>query len=292
MNRYRDARDLRRAIEARLRQESLASGKDLNRLRRRVVFDRLATRLATAPDGSWVLKGGAALEFRLLNRARATRDLDLVLRADRLGGAEVRETLIEALAADPDHDGFAFHVGPPTAHVADSTDRPGWRFPVEALLAGKTFDRVRLDVVARREELARTEHLLLPGILAFAEIPARSIEAVDRRQHFAEKLHALTRDYADRANTRIKDLADLVLLIETGLVADATLASTVRHVFAVRGTHPLPTEIPSPPPSWRVGYPEIAAGLTHTSPDLDSALAMLRSFWATALDDDQGNGQP
>ncbi|MGH3933482.1 MAG: nucleotidyl transferase AbiEii/AbiGii toxin family protein [Pseudonocardiaceae bacterium] len=35
------------------------------------------------------------------------------------------------------------------------------------------------------------------------------MEAVDLLQHFAEKLHALTREYPDRSNTRIKDLADL-----------------------------------------------------------------------------------
>lgn len=283
MNRYKDSSALRRGLEVRLKQESDASGTDLGRLRRRVVFDRVAARLAAAPGGGWILKGGAALEFRLLDRARMTKDLDLVIRATQSDGTEVRESLIDALATDPDRDGFAFRVGAPMVLAVDRGNRPAWRFSVEAWLAGKLFSGVRLDIAARNDELARTEFVRLPGMLFFAGIPARSIEAVDRSQHFAEKLHALTREYPDRLNTRIKDLADLVLLIEIGLSADRTLVDTVGHVFAVRDTHPVPAVIHDPPPAWKSGYPKIATGLTNTPPDLASALALVRAFWSRAL---------
>lgn len=213
MSRYQDSTALRRGLEVRLKNESDTSGTDLGRLRRRVVFDRVAVRLAAVPEGCWILKGGAAMEFRLLDRARMTKDLDLVIRTCKTGGAEVRESLIDALTADPDQDGFTFRVSSPAALMADRAGRPAWRFSVEAWLAGKLFAGVRLDIAARDEEPARTEFLQLPGTLAFAGVPARSIEAVDRAQHFAEKLHALTREYLDRPNSRIKDLADLVLLI-------------------------------------------------------------------------------
>jgi hypothetical protein len=132
--------------------------------------------------------------------------------------------------------------------------------------------------------------LPLPNTLAFAGLPARSIEAVDRRQHFAEKLHALTRDYGDRPNTRIKDLVDLVLLIESPLAADSLLIATVRHVFTVRATHPVPTRIEPPPASWEMLYPDIARGLTRTTPELASALAALQAFWTAALTADHGTG--
>ncbi len=135
------------------------------------------------------------------------------------------------------------------------------------------------------EELAATEELELPGSLSFAGIPARSIEAVERRQHFAEKLHALTRDYGDRPNTRIKDLVDLVLPIEDGLKPDEDLADVVRHVFTIRATHPCPDTIPDPPPRWWREYLELADGLTETASDLPSALKLLRSFWSTTHDD-------
>jgi Nucleotidyl transferase AbiEii toxin, Type IV TA system len=285
---YRNATDLRRALEDRLKQESESTGGDLGRLRRRVVFDRLAVRLAVDDDAQWILKGGAALEFRLRDRARATKDLDLAVTGDVAGGLSVRTLLIDALAEDPDGDWFSFRVREPVALAVDAAGRGAWRFSVEAWLAGKMFAGIRLDVAARGEELAVTEQLDLPGSLSFAGIPARSIEAVERRQHFAEKLHALTRDYGKRPNTRVKDLLDLVLLIETGLPADTALVDVVRHVFAVRGTHPSPVSILEPPPRWHTEYPELAGRFTDTPSDLPSALKLLRGFWRTALDDASG----
>lgn len=114
--RYRNAADLRRALETRLKQDADRSGTDLARSRRLVAFDRMAARLAEDRAGGWVLKGGAAMEFRLTGRARTTKDLDLSLRPADGSDAEghgVRELLIDALAADLDADGFRFRVGPP-----------------------------------------------------------------------------------------------------------------------------------------------------------------------------------
>ncbi|MEV8564540.1 nucleotidyl transferase AbiEii/AbiGii toxin family protein [Streptomyces sp. NPDC051322] len=287
--RYRDATALRRALEARLKQDADETGTDLARRRRLVVFDRMAARLAEDSAGGWVLKGGAAMEFRLTGLARTTKDLDLALCPEdgsEADGIAVRELLIDALAVDLDKDGFRFRVGVPAPLAADTAGRGGWRFSVEAHLAGKVFAGVRVDVVDRGEEIARTERLPLPNTLGFAGTPQRAIVAVDRRQHFAEKLHAFTRDYGDRANTRVKDLVDLVLLTEDGLSADAALVDVVRHVFAVRATHDVPIDLPDPPPRWRESYPQLARELTtEIPPTLDAALALVRSLWATALAD-------
>lgn len=281
MTRYRDPVSLRRALEARLKLRAETSGVDLGRLRRGVVFDRLAARLAVSPGQPWILKGGAAMEFRLAQRARMTKDLDVVLKTEHGRAEDVRETLIDSLANDRDRDGFTFRVGSGAPLAADRAERPAWRLPLEAWLAGKQFGVVRMDVALRSAELAGTEPLALPGTLAFADIPAGFIEAVDRRQHFAEKLHALTRQYPDRSNTRVKDLVDLVLLIESGLRADKLLADTVEHVFAVRATHPCPILIPDPPAPWNAGYPQLAAGLTAAPAELPPALAVVRAFWST-----------
>ncbi|MEU9707218.1 nucleotidyl transferase AbiEii/AbiGii toxin family protein [Streptomyces sp. NPDC047967] len=289
--RYRDAADLRRALEARLKQEAAETGADLARRRRLVVFDRLAARLADDRVGGWVLKGGAVMEFRFTGRARTTKDLDLAVRpkptSGDLDGDAVRELLIEALDRDLDADGFRFRVAAPVALKTDVAGRGGWRFSVEAHLAGKVFAGVRVDVVDRGEEISLTELLPLPNTLEFAGSPARAIEAVDRRQHFAEKLHALTRDYGDRPNTRVKDLVDLVLLIESGLSGNMDLLKAVRHVFAVRATHEIPLVLHDPPPRWRDDYPEIAEELaTGIPPTLDAAMALVRELWARTLAED------
>lgn len=179
---YETPQALRAALEDRLKNQASETRVDLQRLRRRAVVERLLVRLEDAAPGRWILKGGMALEFRLHDRARATRDLDLALRGDLDDAEEVRDLLIESLANDPDHADFEFAVGPPTPLQIDEAGRPGWRYTVEAGLAGRLFAAIRLDVVARRDEITGTERLALPGAMAFAGLPTRDVEVVDRRQ--------------------------------------------------------------------------------------------------------------
>lgn len=282
MTRYATAVDLRRSLEARLKRQAEESGADYARLRRFVVFDRIAARLS-ASGREWVLKGGTCLEFRLGLRARATRDLDLALRHTVHGEDTLRDEIIESLAEDVDDDRFVFAVGIPTSLEPDAAGNPGWRFTVTSTLGGKVFDQVRMDVVLRGEELAATELITLPGTLAFAGVPARQIQSVDRRQHFAEKLHALTRNYGNRPNTRVKDLLDLLLLIGDGLQADTRLLDVAQHVFRVRATHPVPATIPDPPPAWTTIFPKLAADCDLSDQEIDPALCTLRAFWAQVI---------
>lgn len=83
---YATAQALRMALEQRLLTRSQETGVSLDRLRRRVVFERVVARLQSAEPGRWVLKGGMALEVRLHDRARLTKDLDLGLRDEVTAG--------------------------------------------------------------------------------------------------------------------------------------------------------------------------------------------------------------
>jgi predicted nucleotidyltransferase component of viral defense system len=273
---------LRIALEARLGNESRDRALRLDRLRRRAVFERMLVRLESARPGTWVLKGGTALEVRWRERARTTKDLDLALRERLDGGQGLHELLIEQLAHDPDGDGFSFEVSSPQPLAEDVAGRPAWRFRVRALLAGREFVAVRVDVAIRPDELFATERLPLPGILSFAGFPERDVEVVAPGQHFAEKLHALTRQYPGRENTRVRDLADLILLIEDGSLAPAEALRIAQQVFATRATHDLPTVIPDPPGSWANSYPALAADLDIQAATLSGAMVCLRRFWADA----------
>jgi predicted nucleotidyltransferase component of viral defense system len=279
---YETPAAFRMALEARLASGSRQTGVDLNRLRRRAVFEQILVRLDDAQRGRWVLKGGMALEIRWRDRARATRDLDLTLRDRASDSEELRAMLAGTLERDPQGDWFQFAVGSARVLTADTAGRPGWRFPVEASLAGRQFAQVTIDVVVRAEEIGGTERIPLPGVLAFAGLPATSVEVVDRNQHFAEKLHALTQTYGDRPNTRTRDLVDLLMLVEDGLQATSDLRARVRHVFAVRDAHALPTDLPDPPPLWAASYSTMATELDVKAKTLDDAMKSLRAFWALA----------
>src|SRR6266542_766791 len=274
---------LRAALEARLASGEATTVPGLERLRRRATFERLLIRLEHAMPGQWVLKGGMALEVRLGDRARSTRDLDLAVRQAGEDAGTIRDHLIEALADDPEGDGFEFRVGSPRAIDLDEAGRAGWRFTVDARLDGRTFANVRLDVVARTEEISTTDRITLRSVLAFAGFPDHEVEAVDPAQHFAEKLHAFTRPYGERPNSRVKDLPDLVLLVDGGLAPSAALLAAVEHVFVARATHEVPASLPDPPADWAERYATLAEELDLAPGTVEEAMALLRGFWAETL---------
>jgi len=280
---YESPAALRQALETRLGNRSRETGTDLERLRRRAAFERLLVRLELGAPHRWVVKGGMALEIRLGDRARSTRDLDLALRDVRGDGSAVRELLIDCLSVDREKDGFEFLVGEPTTITLEEAGRPGWRFSVESRMAGRTFANVRLDVVARDDEVAKTLRVELPGVLDFAGLERHEVEAVDPAQHFAEKVHAFTRTYGERPNTRVRDLPDMVLLIEDGLEPTPELFSVVSRLFEARVNPAMPVVLPEPPSFWRENYPAMAAELDISAKTLDEAMALVRSFWTSLL---------
>lgn len=278
MTPYETQEGRRKALEARLRQHAHEAGVDVIRLRRGLAFERIAARLTAEDPGNWVVKGGMALEWRLPDHARTTRDLDLVRRDGIASGAALRDRLIEILSSDPQSDSFTFRVGP--AKPLDV----GFRFSVQAHLAGSEFAGVRMDVSMHPEELAATERLRLPpSPMSFLRIEPVEVEVVAPSQHFAEKLHAMTRDYGDEGSTRVHDLADLMLLIERKLVVPHGLVPVVRHLFEARATHPVPHVLPDPPESWREPYAALALPLELEARTFEAAVARLRDFWAQAL---------
>jgi hypothetical protein len=285
---YGTATALRAALEDRLAAEATARAVDVGRLRRQVAFERLLVRLgahSSSGGPGWVLKGGLALELRLDGRCRSTRDLDLATLEGSTDSAEVHRRLVDVLAVDGQADGFIFGVGAPRPLTADRGGRPGWRFPIDTRLAGRTFVKVRLEVVARADEIdGGVEDLTFRSALAFAGLPASvTVRAVDLDQHAAEKLHALTRMYGDRPNTRVKDLVDLVLLIEMGLVDAARLAARVQKVFTIRATHPLPADLPRLPAAWYGDYASLVAELDLETQTADAGLALVSSLWKDCI---------
>jgi hypothetical protein len=224
---------------------------------------------------------------RWRERARTTKDLDLALRERPADGEDLLDLLVEQLSEDPDGDGFRFVIGQPSPLPDDTAGRPAWRFAARALLAGREFARIKIDIVARSEELIATERLMLPGALAFAGFPQRDVEAAAPAQHFAEKLHALTRRYPGRENTRVRDLVDLLLLIENGLPDAAEALTVCRQVFATRATHELPEHISDPPAAWSDTYAMLAADLDVQAATIPEAMERLDDFWSTARATDE-----
>ena len=277
--RYAGPAALRMALRQRLRNKSQESGISVERLGRQVMYERIVVRLDLAEPDTWVVKGGLALDVRMGSRARASVDLDLGLRENAIEGDHLRDRIIEALATDPDGDWFTFTVVRTEQLQPDQAGRATWRYSVQSDLAGKRFGTLKLDVAPRIEELEPTQRVMLRNALDFAGIRSRTVELIDINRHAAEKLHALTRTYGDRPNTRVRDLVDLVLLLENEYLEDDRCRTAIRTTFEQRGTHELPSDLSDPPSAWTDLYASLVADLDIEAESLPDAFNLVRSWW-------------
>jgi predicted nucleotidyltransferase component of viral defense system len=202
-----------------------------------------------------VLKGAFALELRLGLRTRTTKDIDLA-RADDEEAAT--EHLNAATAIDLG-DFFDFEVRR-TPALDDAAGFRAVRYTVRADLAGRRFEQFPVDVALSESSSIQPEPLFAANSLEFAEVAALQLLVVALEQHVAEKLHAYTGTFGPdgRESTRVKDLADLVLIGELAELDAERLSRALATTFEGRASQPLPNVLPSPPRSWARPYAELA----------------------------------
>ena len=283
-HKYPSATAFRVALEDRLKRLAQEESIDLQRVRRQAAFDRLLCRLFAKPESPWLLKGGYAMELRL-KTARTTRDMDLALKQLPMptrdwddNASTVLEVLREVGQLDLE-DFFTFVFGDAVQDL-DAAPYGGARFPVDARLAGRSFVKFHLDVSSG--DVLREPYESLSGRdwLGFAGIASTSFRAVSPEEQFAEKLHAYTLPRVGRKNTRVKDLVDLVLLIERTGMNDARLPKAIRETFQRRKTHGVPTSLAVPPASWSKPFSEMAVecGL---EPKLENQFELVAKFFSS-----------
>jgi predicted nucleotidyltransferase component of viral defense system len=274
----------RQALEERLRQREQETGEPLVRMRKRLVFERCMVRLQKNSGSPWVVKGGFALELRMGLRARMTKDLDLCVDIGYFGGkklssAEVAQKLREDMDGAGE-DGFVFVV----SEGEEQRQIPGvqaYRFTVEARLAGRRFETIRVDVGMGDPLILPLETLKGSDLLSFAEVPSPRIRATSLAQHLAEKVHALTRPFKESISSRVKDLADIMLLMNVGLPDPPVVRNSVDEIFAARRSHDVPKQIDDPPATWASSFAAMARELGLKEQTLDSAIARLNDYWKT-----------
>lgn len=280
---YASATAFRVALEDRLKRLAQEESLDLQRVRRQASFDRLLCRLFAKLESPWLLKGGYAMELRL-KTARTTRDVDLALKQLPMptrdwdaNASTVLEALREVGLLDLG-DFFTFVFGDAVQDL-DAAPYGGARFPVDTRLAGRSFVKFHLDVSTG--DVLREPYESLSGRdwLGFAGVTSTTFRAVSPEEQFAEKLHAYTLPRVGRENTRVKDLVDLVLLIERTTMNAARLPKAIRETFQRRKTHEIPPVLASPPVSWSKPFAELAVecGL---APNMEGQFELVAKFFS------------
>jgi len=108
------------------------------------------------------------------------------------------------------------------------------------MLAGRVFTRFQLDIGIGDAVVLPTELIKGRDWLGFAGIAPGQFMAISKAQQFAEKFHAYTVPRSDAPNSRVKDLMDMILLIQMGTMDRAILDRAIRTTFELRGTHAVP----------------------------------------------------
>jgi hypothetical protein len=234
-------------------------------------------RATTADSPLFIVKGGVALELRLRDRARATKDIDIVLRDT---AADLADSLEEALTGEP-HQGFSFRrKGEPLL-----LDNGAVNIEFGVTYKGQPWTSVSVDI-ARAEAgeadvewvdaLALTDAL---GVTGPAQLPCLPL-----RFHVAQKLHGMTLPpRPGKQNERFRDLVDL-LLMEAMITHDyAALREACELVFRNRNTHSWPPDLSTVPAHWAQPFAHLAYDLELVVTDLEAAILRVRNFLARIL---------
>lgn len=280
---YETAGALRQALESRINARAKAQA-ELQRLRRLVAFDRLLARLFADESSPWIVKGGYGLEVRYGMKARTTKDVDLAL-PNVASGASNRDELIQKLwddlqdaAARDIGDHFAINIAAPQQEF-DAPPEGGARFPVEVRLDQRVFVKFHLDVGIGDVVVDDPEWISGEDYLSFAGIPPARFRVIPIAQQFAEKVHSYTLPRAGGSNSRVKDLVDLVLILDQSSPPPASVKAAVEAIFRRRSTHVIPDILSIPSTTWASSYTAMAQELNLAQTTIESAVSRLNGYW-------------
>ncbi len=286
---YTSPQAFKQALEQRLRTAS-STGADFARRRQLLVFDRFLARAIAAFGDAVLLKGGLVLEFRL-ERARATKDIDLRL----VGSPDAVLASLQEAGRHDLGDFMAFEVGrdaeQPTIQN-DGMQYEGLRFRAVCRLAGKLYGQhFGVDVAFGDPIVGEPEIVTADDVLAFAGISPPELRLYPIESHIAEKLHAYTVPRT-RPNTRVKDLPDIALLASVRPLDGQRLRAALATTFEFRATHALPPTLPDPPASWMTPYSEMARASELAWTTLDQLTGHVRTFINPILSGTSGTWHP
>ncbi|UCC50726.1 MAG: nucleotidyl transferase AbiEii/AbiGii toxin family protein, partial [Anaerolineaceae bacterium] len=225
----------------------------------------------------WILKGGLALQLRLRDRARTTKDIDLLFLVEP---NRVLGFLRDAVALDLG-DWFTFEVGQPSG--APEQTGGGIRHTVHSLLDGRTFERFHIDVGTGDPLVEAAEYLTMPNLLSFAEIEPVIVPCYPISQQLAEKIHAYTKPHVSGASSRIKDFVDMILLAELGEISGQILTAAIEATFRSAGDEDIPQMVPPPPRMWEGGFRRLANEVGLSDYSLESSYARIQRFFDPIL---------
>jgi len=190
--------------------------------------------------------------------ARATKDLDFTVRVVPAGRDDILLKEIQDAGAVEFGDFFSFRIGEAMMDL-DGAPYGGARYPVESIMGGRAFVKFHLDVGIGDVVLDPLEQAHMRDWLGFAGIVSPAVPMIQREQQFVEKLHAYTLPRTAAPNSRVKDLVDMALLIQSGTLQSDRVVQALHATFDLRATHSVPEALDPPPAEWDAPFARLAA---------------------------------
>ena len=226
------------SILARLRNVARAKNTDYQLILRRYAIERLLYRLSISPQrDQFVLKGAMLFTAWLEHPFRPTQDLDLLGHGDP-ATSSIESTFRAIFQTAVDDDGLVFDGdGLSAESIREDQQYGGVRVKTAAFL-GKTRIPVQVDIGFGDAITPAAQELEFPPLLA---PDGPRLKAYPKETVVAEKLQAIVT--LGRANSRMKDFYDLLVLSRLFDFDGGTLAAAIQATFKRRDT-PLPRETP------------------------------------------------
>ena len=229
-------------------------------------------RSSSTDSPRFIVKGGVALELRLRDRARATKDIDIVLREPTV---DLADSLEQALTGDP-YQGFAFRrKGQPLL-----LDNGAVNMEFAVSYKGQPWTSVSVDIARAEAGEADIEWVDAIALTdAFGVTGPAQLPCLPLRIHVAQKLHGMTLPpRPGKQNERFRDLVDL-LLMDAMITHDyASLRDACELVFRNRNTHPWPPDLATVPAHWAQPFARLAEELELADTDVAAALVRVRDL--------------
>ena len=129
------------------------------------------------------------------------------------------------------------------------------------------------DIVVGSPEWASGEEFF-----AFAGISPARFRILPIAQQFAEKVHSYTLPRKTGINSRVKDLVDLVLILDKEAPLRSSIKPAIEATFIHRSTHDIPVTIPAAPPTWTSSFTAMAKQVNISETTIEGAVARVNHY--------------
>ena len=257
-------------LEKTLARVAKEQGLAQERLRRWVSFLALCGVLERAVNegvlDNYYLKGGAAMELRFAEGARATKDIDIGVSGERAARLALFQN---ALSLGFDDFSFRLKGKPLNMEKVDAV-----RLELAIQYRTRAWQTIDVDLGASGAGVVDLVEPTIRGLSAMGLRTPSPVRCLNLSEQVAQKLHACTGPFSQG---RARDVLDILLIDLLGKLDVRAVRAAAEQVFTQRATHDFPPPIRIPA-EWHPELEVLAKELGYPTTSAVEIEARFRAF--------------